>query len=70
MVDVLVKQATPAALRPPLVDITVTMIPEITTTLPTQPPPTQPKQGKIKRILMKSQNPNSQDEDESLDNRV
>ncbi|GJR58492.1 hypothetical protein Tco_1500654 [Tanacetum coccineum] len=43
MVDVPVKQATPAALRTLLVDTIVTMIPEITTTLPTQPPPTQPK---------------------------
>ncbi|GJU20414.1 retrovirus-related pol polyprotein from transposon TNT 1-94, partial [Tanacetum coccineum] len=70
MVDVPVKQATPAALRPPLVDTTVAIIPDITTTSPTQPPPTQPKQSKIKRIMVKSKKPKSQDDDASLENRV
>nr|GEY81478.1 hypothetical protein [Tanacetum cinerariifolium] len=59
MVDVLVKQAKPATLRPPLVDTTMTLIPNITRGSPTQPPPTQPKRIKIKRILKKSQNPKS-----------
>ncbi|GJX27271.1 hypothetical protein Tco_0233567 [Tanacetum coccineum] len=67
MVDVLVKQAKPAALRPLLVGITVTLIPDTTTSSPTQPPPTQPKQSKIKRILKKSHNPKSQADDTSLE---
>ncbi|GJR13656.1 retrovirus-related pol polyprotein from transposon TNT 1-94 [Tanacetum coccineum] len=41
MVDVPVKQATLAALRNPLVDSTVILIPDTTTDPPSQPPPTQ-----------------------------
>ncbi|GJU60340.1 hypothetical protein Tco_1238106 [Tanacetum coccineum] len=48
MVDVPVKQATPASLRHPLVDSTITLIPDTTTEPPSQPPPTQPKRIKIK----------------------
>ncbi|GJY73976.1 hypothetical protein Tco_0478407 [Tanacetum coccineum] len=70
MVDLLVKQATLAALRRSLVDTTVTIIRDITTISPTQPPPTKPKQSKIKRILMKSKKSKSQDDDGSLENRV
>ncbi|GJQ98295.1 hypothetical protein Tco_0009434 [Tanacetum coccineum] len=70
MVDLLVKQATLAALRRSLVDTTVTIIRDITTISPTQPPPTKPKQSKIKRILMKSKKSKSQDDDGSLENIV
>ncbi|GJW55553.1 hypothetical protein Tco_0099638 [Tanacetum coccineum] len=46
--------------RPPLVDITVTLILDTTTITPTQPPPTQPKRNKPKRILKKSKKPDTQ----------
>ncbi|GKE13064.1 hypothetical protein Tco_1416615, partial [Tanacetum coccineum] len=70
MVDVLVKQATPAALRHPHVDSTVTLIPETTTYLSSLPPPRQPKRIKIKQMMKKSHNPDSQANDTSFENRV
>ncbi|GKD26441.1 hypothetical protein Tco_1232655, partial [Tanacetum coccineum] len=60
MVDVLVTQEKLAELRPRRVVITVTLIHDTTTVSPTQPPQTQPKRRKIKRILKKSKNPESQ----------
>ncbi|GJS19032.1 hypothetical protein Tco_0413504 [Tanacetum coccineum] len=70
MVDVPVKQATPSVLRHPLVDSTVTLIPDTTTEPPSQPPPTQPKLIKIKQMMKKSHNPNSHDDDTPLGNKV
>nr|GEW17130.1 hypothetical protein [Tanacetum cinerariifolium] len=67
MVDVRVKQAKPATLKPLLVDTTITPIPDTTTCSPIQ---SQPKQSKIKRILKKSHNPESQADDTSLENIV
>nr|GEY08548.1 hypothetical protein [Tanacetum cinerariifolium] len=55
---------------PPLVDTIVTLILDTTTSSPTQPPPTQPRKSKIKIILKKSHNPESQADDTSLENRV
>ncbi|GJW63964.1 hypothetical protein Tco_0115848 [Tanacetum coccineum] len=70
MVDIPVKQATPAVLRHPLVDSTVTLILEIAIDPSSQPPPTQPKRIKIKQMMKKSYNPDSQANDTSLENRV
>ncbi|GKB01247.1 hypothetical protein Tco_0829291 [Tanacetum coccineum] len=56
IVDIPVKQATPASLRHPLVDSTVTLIPDTTTEPPSQPPPTQPKRIKIKQMMKKPHN--------------
>ncbi|GJS33108.1 hypothetical protein Tco_0531490 [Tanacetum coccineum] len=64
------KQATPAALRHPHVDSTVTLIPKTTTYLSSQPPPRQLKRIKIKQMMKKSHNPDSQANDTSLKNRV
>ncbi|GJW68445.1 hypothetical protein Tco_0122869 [Tanacetum coccineum] len=70
MVDVPVTQAKLDEQRLPLVDITVTLIPDTTTVSPTQPPLTQQKRSKIKRILEKSKRPESQVDVGELDNRV
>ncbi|GJU92093.1 hypothetical protein Tco_1304516 [Tanacetum coccineum] len=70
MVDVPVTQAKLAEQRPPLVDTTVTLIPDTTTVSPTQPPPTQPKRSKIKRILKISKRMESQVDVGELENRV
>nr|GEV87416.1 hypothetical protein [Tanacetum cinerariifolium] len=64
------KQEKPSEPRPPLVDTTVTLIPDKTTILPTQPPPTQPKRRKTKVILRKSNKPDSQVESGELECRV
>ncbi|GJT84069.1 hypothetical protein Tco_1058411 [Tanacetum coccineum] len=69
VVEVLVTQETPAAQRPPLVDTTITLISEATLS-PQQPPQTQPKRSKIKRILKKSNKPETQVDTAALDNRV
>ncbi|GKB82542.1 hypothetical protein Tco_0949437 [Tanacetum coccineum] len=70
MVDVPVTQEKPAEQRPPLVDTTITLIPDTTTVSPTKPPLTQPKIRKLKRILKKSKIPESQADVGELDNRV
>ncbi|GKA15606.1 hypothetical protein Tco_0695353 [Tanacetum coccineum] len=70
MVDVPVKQATPTTLRHPLVDSTVTLIPKTTTDPSFQPPSTQPKIIKIKQMIKKSHNYDSQADDTSLENKV
>ncbi|GKD83676.1 hypothetical protein Tco_1350515, partial [Tanacetum coccineum] len=57
MVDVPIKQVTPAALRHPLIDSTVTLNLKTTTDLSSQPPPTQPKRIKIKQMMKKSHTP-------------
>ncbi|GJS46799.1 hypothetical protein Tco_0596920 [Tanacetum coccineum] len=49
MVDVPIKQVTPAALRHLLIDSTVTLNLKITTDSSSQPPPTQPK--RIKKVV-------------------
>ncbi|GKD90208.1 hypothetical protein Tco_1365715, partial [Tanacetum coccineum] len=69
MVEVPVTQETPAAQRPPLVDTIITLISEATLS-PQQPPQTQPKRSKIKRILKKSNKPETQVDIAALDNRV
>ncbi|GJX95488.1 hypothetical protein Tco_0351286 [Tanacetum coccineum] len=70
MVDVPVKQVTLVALRHLLVDSTVTLIPDTTTYPSPQPPPTKPKRIKIKHMMKKSHNPDSQVDDTSLENKV
>ncbi|GJU38402.1 hypothetical protein Tco_1191359 [Tanacetum coccineum] len=65
MVDVPVTQAKLAEQRPPLVDTTVTLIPDTTIVSPTQP-----KRIKIKRILKKSKRMESQVDVGKLENRV
>ncbi|GKA90025.1 hypothetical protein Tco_0811837 [Tanacetum coccineum] len=60
MVDIPVTQEKHVELRPPLVDTTVTLIPETTIISPTQPPQTQPKRRKTKVILKKSNKLDSQ----------
>ncbi|GJV38658.1 hypothetical protein Tco_1411135 [Tanacetum coccineum] len=66
LVDVPVLQQNVAEQRPPLVDTTVTLIPE-TTHSPKQPPQTQPKRSKTKRILKKSTRPETQVDIDVLD---
>ncbi|GKB90951.1 hypothetical protein Tco_0963223 [Tanacetum coccineum] len=70
MVDIPVQQAKPAEQRPPLDDTTVIMIHDTTTFSPTQPPQTQPKRSKIKRILKKSKKLDTQVDTSELESRV
>ncbi|GJW59988.1 hypothetical protein Tco_0109323 [Tanacetum coccineum] len=70
MVDIPIQQAKTAEQRPPLVDTTMTLIPDTTTISPTKPPQTQPKRSKIKRILKKSKKPNTQVDSGELESRV
>ncbi|GJZ57391.1 hypothetical protein Tco_0612885 [Tanacetum coccineum] len=60
MVDFPITQAKLAEQRTPLVDTTITLIPDLTMVSPTQPPATQLKRSKIKRILKKSKRSESQ----------
>ncbi|GJT97271.1 hypothetical protein Tco_1092789 [Tanacetum coccineum] len=55
--------------RPPLVDITVTLIPETTTVSP-KPQPPQTKRSKTKILLKKSIKPETQVDTDALDSRV
>ncbi|GJZ59653.1 hypothetical protein Tco_0615469 [Tanacetum coccineum] len=70
MVDISVTQEKPDELSPPLVDTTVTLIPNTTTISLTQPPQTQPKRRKTKVILKKSKQHESQVESRELESRV
>ncbi|GJV24991.1 hypothetical protein Tco_1377686 [Tanacetum coccineum] len=75
MVDVPVKQATPATLRHPPIDITMIMNLDQATNLPSQPPPsqpppTQPNRSKTKIFVKKSYHLDCQAYDTSLENRV
>ncbi|GJU10624.1 hypothetical protein Tco_1133020 [Tanacetum coccineum] len=70
MVDIPIQQAKLAEQRPPLVDTTMTLIPDTTTISPTKPPQTQPKRSKIKRILKKSKKPDTQVDSGELKSRV
>ncbi|GKG00181.1 hypothetical protein Tco_0301871, partial [Tanacetum coccineum] len=54
--------------RPPLVDTTVTLIPDTIIRSPSQPPPTQPKRSKVKRILKMSKKPDTHVESAHLKN--
>ncbi|GJS77660.1 hypothetical protein Tco_0727541 [Tanacetum coccineum] len=69
MVEVPTTQENPAPQRPLLVDTTVNMIFE-TTLSPKQPPKTQLKRSKTKRILKKSKQPETQVDTGALDNRL
>nr|GEU49383.1 hypothetical protein [Tanacetum cinerariifolium] len=70
MMEVPVTQEKLVEHGPPLVETTVTLIPDPTIVSPTQTPPTQPKRSKIKKILKKSERPESQVDIGKLDNRV
>nr|GEY22555.1 hypothetical protein [Tanacetum cinerariifolium] len=71
MVDIPVQQVKPAEQRPPLVDTTMTLIPETTTLSPKpQSQPPQTKKSKTKVLLKKSKKPGAQFNIGELDNRV
>ncbi|GJS45797.1 hypothetical protein Tco_0595918 [Tanacetum coccineum] len=70
MVDIHVQQVKLAEQRPPRIDTAITLSPNPTTVSPTQPPPTQQKRRKLKRILKKSKRPESQVDVGELDNKV
>ncbi|GKD42338.1 hypothetical protein Tco_1266983 [Tanacetum coccineum] len=70
MVDILIHQEKLTKQRPPLVDTIITLIPKSTTLSPKQPPQTQQKRSKMKRILKKSKKPKTQVDIGELDSRV
>ncbi|GJW23419.1 hypothetical protein Tco_0034041 [Tanacetum coccineum] len=69
MVEVPTTQENPAPQRPLLVDTTLNMIFE-TTLSPKQPPQTQLKRNKTKRIIKKYKKPETQVDTGALDNRL
>ncbi|GJU44974.1 hypothetical protein Tco_1202240 [Tanacetum coccineum] len=68
MVDIPVQQAKLVEQRPPLVDTTVTLIPDTITVSPTKPP--QTKRIKTKILLKKSRKPKTQVNTGALESRV
>ncbi|GJT74193.1 hypothetical protein Tco_1040918 [Tanacetum coccineum] len=68
MVDIPVQQAKLVEQRPPLVDTTVTLIPDTITVSPTKPP--QTKRIKTKILLKKSRKPETQVDTGALESRV
>nr|GEV19138.1 hypothetical protein [Tanacetum cinerariifolium] len=70
LMDILVTQEKPVEPKPSLVDTTVTLIPDTTTISPIQPPPTQLKRRKVKRILNTSKSPDTQIKSGELECRV